>query len=206
MKTAEEFLVERFDKDGIGAPPKHVYESITKVMEEYAEAKAGQHETIVMRTLKKYVKYINDVEGADYITIHDERPFSDVDFTSEEWGLLKEIMNEMNELPIGTNDNTAGNPASSAVETIVMWFKTVGKPKERCKFFGHKMTTRNLRVRKKGGFMAVVTDYKAKKTFCTRCRKGINEIHDLEEFRSFNSCSMPSDMWDEIREKGWVEV
>ena len=26
----------------------------------------------------------------------------------------------MNELPIGTNDNTAGNPASSAVETIVM--------------------------------------------------------------------------------------
>ena len=26
----------------------------------------------------------------------------------------------MNELPIGTNDNTAGNPASSTVETIVM--------------------------------------------------------------------------------------
>ena len=54
-------------------------------------SEAGQHETIVMRALKKYVQYINDVEGTDYITIHDQRPFSDVDFTSEEWGLLKEI-------------------------------------------------------------------------------------------------------------------
>lgn len=50
MKTAEEFLVKRFDEDGIAEPPKHVYESITKVMEEFAEAKAGQYETIVSGT------------------------------------------------------------------------------------------------------------------------------------------------------------
>ena len=34
--TAEEKLVDQFDKDGIGSPPRHVYESITKAMNEYA--------------------------------------------------------------------------------------------------------------------------------------------------------------------------
>jgi len=41
--------------------------------------------------LKKYVQYIVDVEGSDYIEPHDNRSFSKVRFTDEEWNKLKEI-------------------------------------------------------------------------------------------------------------------
>ena len=41
--------------------------------------------------LKKYIQYIVDVEGSDYIEPHDNRAFSDVRFTNEEWEKLKEI-------------------------------------------------------------------------------------------------------------------
>lgn len=97
--------------------------------------------------------------------------------------------------------------ASSAIETIVIWLKTIGNPEKRCELLGHKMKTRSLRVRKEGGgFRAVVTDYKAKETYCKRCYKGLDELHDLEEIKYYTGCTMPSDMWDEMRENGWVEI
>lgn len=41
--------------------------------------------------LKKYIQYISDVEGSDYIEPHDNRMFSDAKFSDEEWNELKRI-------------------------------------------------------------------------------------------------------------------
>lgn len=41
--------------------------------------------------LQKYIKYIIDVEGTEYISIHDRRYQSDVEFTAQEWAELKNI-------------------------------------------------------------------------------------------------------------------
>jgi len=41
--------------------------------------------------LKKYIQYIKDVEGSDYIEPHDCRAESNVNFTKDEWKRLQEI-------------------------------------------------------------------------------------------------------------------
>ena len=41
--------------------------------------------------LAKYIAYIVDVEGTDYIDIHDNRYMSDVDFSDSEWRELENI-------------------------------------------------------------------------------------------------------------------
>jgi hypothetical protein len=44
--------------------------------------------------LIKYIAYIRDVEGTDYIDPHDERWASGVAFTTEEWGVLQSVHDE----------------------------------------------------------------------------------------------------------------
>lgn len=104
------------------------------------------------------------------------------------------------------------NKATSAspVNALVMWLKTIGKPKERCKFFGHKMKTERIQIKKRGGgYSAVITKYNAKRDYCKRCLKGYydkdEKLYDLEKLRSFTGCSMPSDMWDELDRIGYLE-
>lgn len=95
----------------------------------------------------------------------------------------------------------------SGVETIVIWFKTIFNPKKRCEHLGHKMKTRKINVRKEGGsYRAVVTDYEAKETFCRRCLKGRGELFDLEEVDSYTGCTMPKDMWNQMRKDGYLEL
>jgi hypothetical protein len=46
--------------------------------------------------LEKYVNYIMDCEGTDYIHVHDNRYMSDVKFTDNEWEILEEISKRCN--------------------------------------------------------------------------------------------------------------
>jgi len=46
---------------------------------------------LLSSVLSKYIQYIKEVEGSDYILIHDERHSSEVKFTDEEWQLLTEL-------------------------------------------------------------------------------------------------------------------
>ena len=67
-----------------------------KAMEEYASqftasAGAGSVNTLLAEVLSKYIKYIRDVDGTDYILVHDERYASDVKFTDEQWQLLTDV-------------------------------------------------------------------------------------------------------------------
>ena len=48
---------------------------------------------LLATVLSKYIQYIRDVEGTDYILIHNNRYASDVKFTDEEWNLLTEVAN-----------------------------------------------------------------------------------------------------------------
>ena len=55
------------------------------------EQNGNNANAVLAAVLSKYIQYIRDVEGTDYILIHDERYASDVKFTDEEWQLLTEV-------------------------------------------------------------------------------------------------------------------
>lgn len=47
--------------------------------------------------LQKYIAYVRDVEGVDYISAGDQRYASDVSFSKEEWGILEELAGSLSE-------------------------------------------------------------------------------------------------------------
>lgn len=51
---------------------------------------------INLSILEKYIKYVKDCEGTDFIHIHDKRYASDVVFTDKEWSILEEISKRVN--------------------------------------------------------------------------------------------------------------
>lgn len=68
-------------------------EGILKLYENTLNNKPNNMHTL----LEKYVRYIKDVEGTDYISMHDERRYvSDVKFTEEEWKILEGISAKIN--------------------------------------------------------------------------------------------------------------
>jgi len=52
--------------------------------------------TLLYTVLEKYVSYVMDAEGTDFISIHDNRYMSDVKFTDEEWQILEKISEKVN--------------------------------------------------------------------------------------------------------------
>jgi len=71
-------------------------DEILPAMEEYASQFTaptgdGSVNTLLAEVLSKYIKYIRDVDGTDYILVHDERYASDVKFTDEQWQLLTDV-------------------------------------------------------------------------------------------------------------------
>jgi hypothetical protein len=52
--------------------------------------------TFLYTVLEKYVSYVMDAEGTDFISIHDNRYMSDVKFTDEEWQILEKISGKVN--------------------------------------------------------------------------------------------------------------
>jgi len=52
--------------------------------------------TLLYTVLEKYVSYVMDAEGTDFISIHDNRYMSDVKFTNEEWQILEKISEKVN--------------------------------------------------------------------------------------------------------------
>lgn len=45
--------------------------------------------------LKKFIEYVGDVEGSDFIEPHDQRAFSKVEFTDDEWRTLQRLSREV---------------------------------------------------------------------------------------------------------------
>lgn len=52
--------------------------------------------TLLYTVLEKYVTYVMDAEGTDFISIHDNRYMSDAKFTDEEWQILEKISEKVN--------------------------------------------------------------------------------------------------------------
>lgn len=78
-------------------------------------------------------------------------------------------------------------------------------PRKKCQRIGHEEFDKEIKIRKEGGsFRAVATKYKAKIKECSRCFETLSEPFDLKEIDSCTSLSMPSTMWDEMREKGYL--
>jgi len=59
-------------------------------------AEAMQYDTVLYAVLEKYVRYVMETEGTDFIKIHDNRYMCDVKFTNEEWKILQDISEKVN--------------------------------------------------------------------------------------------------------------
>lgn len=54
-------------------------------------APTTETDPLLSKVFAKYIRYIKDVEGGDYILTHSERHASSVVFTDEEWELLTQV-------------------------------------------------------------------------------------------------------------------
>ena len=52
--------------------------------------------TLLYTVLEKYISYVRDVEGTDFISVYDNKYISDVEFTDEEWAILEKISEKVN--------------------------------------------------------------------------------------------------------------
>ena len=67
-------------------------------MSKLENSKAAENKPELYTVLEKYVSYVMDTEGTDFISIHDNRYMSDVKFTAEEWEILEKISEKVNYL------------------------------------------------------------------------------------------------------------
>lgn len=58
---------------------------------EEPDSSAPATDPLLSKVFAKYIQYIKDVEGGDYILTHSERHASSVVFTDEEWELLTTV-------------------------------------------------------------------------------------------------------------------
>ncbi len=83
------------------------------------------------------------------------------------------------------------------------YFKELFDSKLKCKRLGHKKKIKKQVIRKGGSIGYVVEDYIRKTTICERCNKVLKKAKD-KWTDGYTSCSMPSEMWDEMRENGFL--
>ena len=84
--------------------------------------------------------------------------------------------------------------------------KEIFKPQVKCARVGHKTKTITRKIRRCGkGLRDVVTDYYAEFDKCSRCGN-LSEPRNEEYYESYQSCSMPKDMWDKMRESGFIII
>lgn len=85
------------------------------------------------------------------------------------------------------------------------FFKELFSPSKKCARLGHKTSEHKIRIRKDSkDWRMTVTDFNARIEKCDRCNKIIGSPFKLEEIESYTSCSMPNDMWQEMKEKGYL--
>ena len=83
--------------------------------------------------------------------------------------------------------------------------KELFNPAKKCERLGHTPNEHKIRIRKNSkDWRMTVTDFSARIEICDRCNKHLSEPFKLEEIDSYNSCSMPSEMWNKMREKGYL--
>ena len=89
---------------------------------------------------------------------------------------------------------------------VMRRFKELFNSRLKCERIGHDFETQKLTIRKRAGlehYRAIVVDYEATQEVCKRCGERC-ELKEGKEKDWFTSCSMPSDMWDKMDEKGYL--
>ncbi len=77
---------------------------------------------------------------------------------------------------------------------------------KKCAEAGHIEKTITRKIRKDGSPYYAVIDYVQDKIICKRCRITIRDWDNQKEVDCFNSCSMSSEHWEEMREKGFIKM
>jgi hypothetical protein len=76
-------------------------------------------------------------------------------------------------------------------------------PERKCERVGHMETSITIKIRRRSNdSYYVVEDFKASARKCRRCHALLG-IDDQVFITGYTGCSMPTFMWDAIREKGY---
>ncbi len=76
----------------------------------------------------------------------------------------------------------------------------------KCQRLGHIPVAKRVIIRREGGAFAVATDYKAEIDYCKRCFKKLTEPKNEQYDSSCQSLTMPSDMFREMRDNGYIVI
>lgn len=88
---------------------------------------------------------------------------------------------------------------------MIRSIKEYFNPSLKCDRIGHELRSQMAVIRKRSNmFRAVVADYSCNLQVCHRCGKIVGQPEKEEFLESFNSCSMPNEMWDEINKNGYL--
>ncbi|MCP4340517.1 MAG: hypothetical protein GY799_16915 [Desulfobulbaceae bacterium] len=89
---------------------------------------------------------------------------------------------------------------------ISRFLSELTEPELKCERVGHNIRTVSKKIRMKSyGVLEVVADYQADFDVCCRCGDK-SEPYNERKIDSFNGCSMPRSMWDEMKDKGYLEL
>jgi hypothetical protein len=85
------------------------------------------------------------------------------------------------------------------------WLKELLRPARKCERVGHNCTWVRRKIRRRGEGRIVVEDFNATFDICKRCGK-TDGPRDEKRVDWFTGCTMPNYMWEELDQKGYVEL
>ena len=88
---------------------------------------------------------------------------------------------------------------------FIRFIRELRTPSLKCNRLGHDDRTETRKIRRSCEGRHVVEDFLATFTVCKRCRREVGPSEEVE-IDWFNSCSMPTSMWDQMRDNGYVEI
>lgn len=86
----------------------------------------------------------------------------------------------------------------------MQWLKEIFRPRLKCRRVGHRPKEETRRTyRRPEACGSVVDGCREKRTVCGRCREVLSgwEVTDRE---GYQSATLPSEMWDELKHDGVV--
>jgi len=88
---------------------------------------------------------------------------------------------------------------------FAIFIRELRSPSLKCDRLGHDDRTDTRKIRRESIGRKVVCDFRATFKVCKRCRRECGPSDEVQ-IDCFSSCTMPTSMWNKMRDDGYVEI
>jgi hypothetical protein len=94
-----------------------------------------------------------------------------------------------------------------AINKLLIAIKEFFNKSLKCQRLGHIPETKKVKIRREANSLnCIMKDYKAEIDYCQRCRAQISEPKNEIPYNWYNSVSMSSYRWEELKTKGYLII